>query len=179
MKKVNALYKLSTLALLATLAACGDDPAYNNGQYNVYNAVQGGCQVPVGIKSQTVKGNLGNGATLTLDLYQDQNGAISSIGQINVPSLDSLYSNNLLTGQVGGQSLITCVSTNGSTGSLENSGAYRDLELSLRGNGVYIEMGSRVGVQAYISGTNILGSVYMEFPLNPTQYPPMTFALTY
>jgi|GEM_PF-2336534 len=178
MKKVNGI-KLSALTLLASLAACGSDPQMDNPYYNVYNAVAGGCQVPVGTKLQTVKGNLGNGATVTLDLYQDPTGSISAVGEVNIPSLDSLYSNNLLTGSVAGQGLRTCVSSNGAAGSLDNPGAYRDLEISVRGQGVYIEMGSRVGVQAYLSGSNILGSMYMEFPLDPSRYPPSTFALTY
>jgi hypothetical protein len=180
MEKVKSLYKLSGLALLAALAACGDDPYYNNPNYNIYNAVAGGCQIPLGTKTQTVKANLGNGATIVLDLYE-VSGGISAVGEVNIPSLDSLYGYGYggASNGVSGQGIRTCVSSNGSVGSIDGSASYRDIELSLRGNGVYIEMGSRTGVQAYVSGNNILGSLYMEFPLDPARYPAMTFAVTY
>jgi hypothetical protein len=162
--------------LLGGITACGNDQDivpqnnFNNGlQYGA------GCVVPVGIKDRTVVGNFGNGATLTLDIYSTPSGTISAIGELVVPSMESLYGFDggmYNSGYTGAQSMYrTCVSSSGAVGNLERDLSYQEITLALRGNdGTYIEMGETVGpYTAVLVGDAIEGNVKLQVGTFPMQ----------
>ncbi len=156
--------------VLAALSACGNDPVIQPLPYDPLNPYayggMGNCAAPQGVKDRTVYANFGNGASLIVDIYR-RGTQIEAIGELNIPSIASLYGSIYSGTQAVGlpqQQVRTAVCTNGALGTLEAVSPYEEIEIALRGNGVYIEMGSRIGpVPAYVVGSVIEGNVYMEF----------------
>lgn len=176
------------LALASLLGACGGEDI----PVTPINAAPASfCQPPVGQYLRTVHGNFGmGGAVLTLDIFVNGTGRIAAIGELSIPSLESLYGidntfgitdPNLTpvqgSGYTGAHTPIrACVGTQGFTGDLDRDRAYQDINLTLYGDfGTYIEMGTTVGpVQAYLVNENIEGSV----KLRVGNYPQNVFTLT-
>lgn len=185
---------LSLALLIGTaslLQACGRGPNFNDPRFfsSYYQNVGGVCQIPMGVKDRTVVGDLGNGAILQIDLFtQGPGGTIAAFGQLSAPSLESLFGTNAINGGINfmnppatgfgyagpNSAFQTCVSSNGFTGTLDRDNTYQDINLSLMGNAnVYIEMGSRVGVNAFLSGDSLKGSIR----LRAINYPDTEFIL--
>ncbi len=179
LQTIKGSVALATLAL--TLAACGKDipvaPVGPTGP--VGPVVPAFCQPPAGIFERTVWGNIGSGsASIRLDIFTNAQGRIAAVGEVSIPSLESLYSidntfgvfDPTLSGVQGAgytgahTAFVTCVGTNGFTGDLNRDRAYQDINLTLLGEfGTYIEMGSVIGgVQTYLVNENIEGSIKLR-----------------
>jgi hypothetical protein len=164
--KTNIFKKIIMTTALATgLVACGDDPALIG---NTTNGVAGFCSIPAGVKDRTVIGNLGNGATLRLDIYSTPSGSIAAQGELIVPSIESLYGidggiyNNTYTGPQS--QFRTCVSSMNFVGNLERDLSYQEITLTLYGdNNTYIEMGETVGpYTAVLVGDALEGNIKLR-----------------
>lgn len=190
MKNQTRNYKrYLSLSLIVTTAAllqaCGGSDPYGDNRYysSYYQNAGGACQIPQGIKDRTVIGDLGNGATLTLDIFtQGAGGGIAAFGQLSAPSLESLFGVDVFNGNFNqyappttgygytgpNSQFQTCVSTNGFSGTLDRGATYEDINLALVGNGnVYIEMGSRVGVNAFLSSSSLRGTIKVRVGAYP------------
>lgn len=169
--------KLSALLITSTLmVACGrNDVPRGYDPYGYNQAGLGICQVPPGQRDRAVMGSFGKGATLRLDIYKLQGGGIGAFGDLNIPSAESLFGMDIFTGGFetmppGGYGysgpytqIKSCVSTNGAIGDLAGTGTYQDINVALQGNnGVSIQMGSGIGVRAYLSGDRLLGTVQLK-----------------
>jgi len=182
-KYLNSTILLSTVTLLQ---ACGGNknPNYNDPRYysSYYQNAGGACQIPQGVKDRTVVGDLGNGAILQIDLFSQSPGnTIAAFGQLSTPSVEALFGVNVFTGSFSenppltgygytgpNSQFTTCVSTNGYSGTLERDGTYQDINLSLVGNGnTFIQMGSSVGVPAFVSGDSLRGSIRLKIGSYP------------
>jgi hypothetical protein len=162
--------KILGTAVLSLMVACGNKNNNNPpppGAVGPVGGVYGGCAIPGGVKDRTVVGNLGNGATLTLDIYSQPSGQIAAVGMINIPNSGILYG----TPGTGG-AFQACVSSVG-LGALNRGYTYQDIELSLQGNGVSISLGSAYGNGTFLTGDSIEGTMYMD--LQP--FGPATFGL--
>lgn len=157
---------LSVLAL-TVLAACGDNPTTPILTTNPIGGV-GNCSAPVNsYKERTVVGNLGFGATLTLDIYSGQAGTISAVGQLVIPSVSNLYGTNFLmqTPAAAVDAFKSCVSSNGAVGTLTRGNAYDDITLALQGASganVYIEMGQNYAQGTYLVSNGIEGPIFIR-----------------
>lgn len=188
----NEIKKLSGILMLALLGACGGNnnvPGYGYGAGfgncviagggMVGNQMGNGYGVGTGLPDRTLVASFGNGATLTLYIQTLSAGTISASGRLVVPSVQSLFQDP--SGLYGGASTLAtggidqCVSSNGAVGTMQYGSAYEEIQLSLRGQSVYIELGSgHGGVPPYIVNENIEGSVWLELP----PYPGTLFAVT-
>jgi hypothetical protein len=178
---MNKRYLLNILgvAAISVLSACGsNDPVL---QPNFYG-YQGGCQnvsslIPAGTPyTQIVRGDLGAGATLSLQIYDLPAGGIAAVGDLNVPSMESLSGLNYGSGgftypgytapAVANTPRRACLSSTG-IGLIDGDGTYQDVEMSLSGDGVLIEMGRGF---TWLSGNKIMGGIRIKFP----EYPQFT-----
>lgn len=184
--KTNKFNQIGALIMLTLLGACGGNnaPIVPYGNTGILPGM-GNCLVTPGpvaptgmpgiggsnlIPDQTVIANLNNGATLTLYLQSQPGGGVAASGRLVVPSVSGLYQ-TLLTGissPATGDSLDTCVTSNGSVGVMEKGSVYDDIEIALLGQpNIRVELGSRYGVSTYVVNGYIEGSIMLEIPPYP------------
>ena len=184
---------INMVILIATgfaLAACGgESDAQRIQRLQQQDPGYGVCQLPVGVPQRTVLGNLSDGSTITLQIYPQANGGISAYGELSIPSVEHLFGVDVFNGQVNpgaapvtgygytgpNAAFRTCLSSNEFKGTLEPGGT-QDINLTVFGiGGTTIQMGSGVGgVDTYISGDNLMGTIVMKIG----NYPQTQFIVT-
>jgi hypothetical protein len=182
MKRNNFVKALAFTALSLVITACGGSdpsPVPIYGQTNI----PAGCPMPQGQFQRVVRGNLTGGATITLNIYDVGNSAVEAYGVLSVPSVERLYSDysslptsyyptypyatnpyygtpgvtQPIAATPGNTAIQRCVSTQGYQGTLDSGTVYEDIEMVVRGPGVYFEMGSKGMPSTWIDGTSIRG----------------------
>jgi hypothetical protein len=161
---------LSLLILASTLGACGrNHPQYGPVApigYGSSAAAIANCAPPAGVLDKRVIGSLGNGAYLAMEIYSQPSGTIAANGELVIPNVNSLFG-SVFTGQPGpgvngSQEFRDCLSSNAAVGTIDRTSTYQNIQIALRGARSYIELGSNYGVQSYITGDSMEGSVYVE-----------------
>jgi hypothetical protein len=181
--KTTSIKNLMGLSLIAVaLTACGGDN--NNDRYGIYSdGNYAGCQIPVdALKERTVRGSFGDGGLLQIDLFLQGSNAVAAVGQLTIPSLESLFGTDVFNGTFtqnppvqgygynGPNSRFqTCVSTNGFTGSIDDGQLVQVLNLALQGpSGVFLQMGDTIGyLPVAVLGVELEGDFKLQIPGYP------------
>lgn len=162
----NLLLGLLTL----TLGACGADDNQGFNQVPYYPGTGSGlaCSGMNAEKLGVYVGNLGNGAAFAIDIYLGNSNQIAAVGDIYIPDLNRFWNPGMFTPVGSTQQFVSCLTSNGFTGSLVTAGgtgAYRNIEIGLQGTNIAITLGSGLPDTfntTQIAGNNIVGPVYIQ-----------------